>query len=124
MTDFYHDFGEDLQLDPEGALLDVSGGAATQQAILRRLCTNPQGYLFHVDYGAGLPARIGMPIREGETRALIVSQLALEAGIDQGQPVTVVLTSLAVSTFRCTLSYTDRDERVERRFTFNQDGTI
>ncbi|GBR06237.1 phage tail protein [Asaia siamensis] len=124
MTDLYHYFGEDLQLDDDGALRAADGSSATQQNILRRLCTNPQAYLWHAEYGAGLPSRVGTPIREVETQGLIVSQLALEASIDHDQPVTVTLTPLAVSTYRCAITYTEQGEEAEQVFTFNQSGTI
>ncbi|WP_025885229.1 hypothetical protein [Asaia prunellae] len=124
MTVLFHYFGEDLQLDQDGALRIVEGKLATQQNILRRLCTNPKAYLWHGDYGAGLPARIGTPIREAETRGLIVSQLSLEATINHDQPVTVTLTPLAVSTYRCTIAYTERGEEGRQIFTFNQSSTI
>ncbi|NVN02880.1 MULTISPECIES: phage tail protein [Asaia] len=124
MTDLYHYFGEDLQLDDDGALRAADGSLATQQNILRRLCTNPKAYLWHAEYGAGLPSRVGTPIQEVETQGLIVSQLALEASIDHDQPVTVTLTPLAVSTYRCTITYTEQGEEAGQVFTFNQSGTI
>ncbi|WP_438384079.1 phage tail protein [Asaia sp. BMEF1] len=124
MTDLYHYFGEDLQLDEEGALRSVDGALATRQNILRRLCTNPKAYLWHSEYGAGLPARVGTPIREVETQGLITAQLALEASIDHDQPVIVTLTPLAVSTYRCSITYTEQGEESGQIFTFNQSGTI
>ena len=39
--------------------------------ILRRLLTNPGDYLWHPDYGAGLPSRIGTVVNEAELTALI-----------------------------------------------------
>jgi len=124
MSDFYHVFGEDLFCDPAGSLREASGDLLTRQSILRRLCTNPGAYLWHVDHGAGLPARIGMPIAEVETRGLITSQLGLEAGVDQTQPVTVELQAKAPGTYLCTITYSGRDGSDRQTFTFNQDGTI
>lgn len=124
MSDFFHYFGEDLRCDENGALREASDALLTRQSVLRRLCTNPRAYLWHLTYGAGLPSRIGMPIAEDETRGLIVRQLALEAGIDQDQPVTVVLTPQAPGMYLCTISYTGSDMSGSQTVIFNQDGTI
>ncbi|RUT27440.1 phage tail protein [Asaia sp. W19] len=124
MMGLSHYFGEDLSLDQGGALNTVAGSLSTRQNILRRLCTNPGAYLWHIDYGAGLPSRVGQPVREDATKGLIARQLALEAGIDQKSPISVTLVPSGMSTYACTIAYSEQGEDTEQVFTFNQDGTI
>lgn len=122
MMDFSHQFGEDLQLAEDGTLGVASGTLVIRQSVVRRLCTNPADYLWHLGYGAGLPARIGMPIGETEVRGLIFSQLRQEAGIDQNRAVNVILTELGIGIYRCAIAYTDLGEGAQTELVINQNG--
>ncbi len=90
MNDLDQYFGSDISLTNTGDLMPVSGTAKGQQRIVRRLMTNPAtmnpdgstnvgDYLWHQDYGAGLPAKIGTVFNEAELRALIRGQMLLES---------------------------------------------
>lgn len=101
MADLSHNWGGDLSVSAGGDVATVSGLTMGQQRILRRLLTNPGEYLWHPDYGAGLPAFIGLPLDIGLVTGVIRAQLAGEKGVAQ-QPepqitVTVIPNGLAVS---------------------------
>ncbi len=89
MNDLYQYFGGDISLTNVGDLMTVDGTVKGQQRIIRRLMTNPAttnpdgttnapDYLWHPDYGAGLPAKIGQPISAAEIQAVIRQQMLLE----------------------------------------------
>jgi len=52
-----------------------------QQRILRRLLTNSTGYVWHMDYGAGLGAFVGVPASMHEIEAAIAAQMAKEPSV-------------------------------------------
>lgn len=79
MSDAHHWVGGDLAVSATGDLLAADGTLAGQQRVLRRLVTNAGEYVFHPDYGAGLPERVGSLLNVDELRALVRAQLALEA---------------------------------------------
>lgn len=78
MSDISHQWGSDLEVGPTGDLLLAAGQDLGQQRILRRLLTNPGGYLWHVDYGAGLGAFVGEPSAADQVESIIVTQMANE----------------------------------------------
>ena len=86
MADVGHDFSGDLQVGATGDLLVVDSFLESNQRILRRLLTNQRDYLWQPGYGAGLPKRIGQPVNEAETEALIRSQMFLEDSVSQTPP--------------------------------------
>jgi hypothetical protein len=72
--------------------MPVDGTIKGQQRIIRRLMTNPAttnpdgttnpgDYLWHQDYGAGLPAKIGQPFNETSLRSLILAQMMMEDSV-------------------------------------------
>lgn len=124
MTDLFHYFGQDLVCDQDGALACARETIGTRQSVLRRLCTNENDYLWHRSYGAGLPARIGTPLREAELQRLILAQLAMEARIDQDAPISVRIVASPPGGAACTITYTERGEAGQDSFSFNQDGTV
>ena len=83
MTEAAHYFGGDLALSATGDLLPADGIEESKQRILRRLLTNPGDYLWHPDYGAGLPSYIGRPLDAAALSSLIKSQMYAEGGVSQ-----------------------------------------
>jgi hypothetical protein len=83
MADLSHLWGADLQVSPTGDLALATGTALTQQRILRRLLTNPGDYIWHLDYGAGLPRFVGTPGAAGGIQAVIRGQICLGASVAQ-----------------------------------------
>lgn len=88
MKDIYHYFGNDLLVSATGDLQTVDGAVMGQQRILRRLLTNPGAYIWHPEYGAGLPAYVGALIDLPKIRALIRGQMLLESCVSKNpEPV-------------------------------------
>lgn len=81
MADAFLEWSGDLGLTPAGDLLLVEGADLTRQRIIRRLFTAVQGYLWHPEYGAGIPQRVGKPARERNIAALVRANIALESSV-------------------------------------------
>jgi hypothetical protein len=108
--DLYLDWNGDFQVSATGGLLFVSGDQQTQQRLIRRLMTAVNGYVFHPSYGAGLPQRIGRPGRVASIKAIVKSQLTLEATVDPTKPMNVTVTQPNPGTglFVIVVTYTTR----------------
>lgn len=89
LQDIDHTWGSDVALTPTGDFGRVSGLDRSKQRVLRRLMTPIKGYLFHRDYGGGLPERIGTILNLAEIRALIRTQMQLEASVSRASPIKV-----------------------------------
>lgn len=83
LNDLNHWVGGDVAVSATGDLGTVTADQRTQQRIVRRLVTNPGDYIFHPDYGAGLPQKIGQTLDVSALRGLIRTQVLLEAGVAQ-----------------------------------------
>lgn len=86
LCDISLNFGQDISLSSQNDLLTVSELERSKQRVLRRLLTNPGDYIWHTDYGAGLPAFVGQSLsgdRFDEIRSLITSQIFLEPSVSQ-----------------------------------------
>ncbi len=109
LADLDHFFGGDLGVSG-GDFATVTGTVRGQQRVLRRLLTNPGGYLFHPEYGAGLPTFVGLPLDAKKISAVIRSQLALEVCVAQlPAPLITVSQTSDPSSFTVGLQYNDAD---------------
>jgi hypothetical protein len=89
MAAIYHVWGEDLQVSVGGDLETASQITESDQAVLRRLLTNPGEYIFHPEYGAGLPRFVGADLSGGrysEIEAIVIGQMQLEDSVAQEPP--------------------------------------
>ena len=109
MSDLYLEWGGDFVASANGDLLLASGSDEARQAISRRLFTAVQGYVFHPDYGAGLPQKIGGPANTNALAALVRSQIALESAVDQSKPVDIGVHAdkNQLGLYTITISYTE-----------------
>lgn len=92
MADLWAEWNDDLQVSPTGDLLLADGDDMARQRITRRILTAVNGYIFHLEYGAGLPQRIGAPARQNQILAIVRSQIALETSVRQNPPPSVDVT--------------------------------
>lgn len=99
MPDIHHWYGDDLQLSPSGDLAVVDGIDLGNQRIVRRLMTAVEGYLWHLDYGAGIPQRIGDPLDLSLIEALVRSQIYLEASVARVPPPTITVSPILGGVF-------------------------
>lgn len=88
MNDAFHMMGGDLEVSATGDLRVASGTEAGQQRVLRRLLTNPGDYIWHLEYGAGVPRLVGDTATAAQVSAAIRGQMLLERGVSQSpEPV-------------------------------------
>jgi len=107
MSDAAHYFGQDWQLAANGDILLASGTLLTQQRVLRRLMTNASGYIWHLAYGAGLPAKVGLKTNQRAIQSIVRSQIFQEATVS-AVPAPVISTTVnATGTVILTVTYTD-----------------
>lgn len=83
LADIDHTWGGDVALSPTGDLGRVTRAKRSRQRVLRRLMTNPGDYIWHPEYGAGLPAKIGSNATASEIKGLILAQMKFEASVAQ-----------------------------------------
>lgn len=81
LNDLSQYVGGDLSPSGTGDLQTATGTLRGQQRVLRRLMTNPYDYVFHTDYGAGLPKYVGQPADIPKIRALIRGQIQMEDSV-------------------------------------------
>src|SRR5215469_95718 len=86
MPDLYLEWHDDLQADSSGDLLTVDGDVEVRQRLERRLFTAVKGYVWHPEYGAGLPQKIGLPLTVNEIKGVVAAQLGLEASVAPNPP--------------------------------------
>jgi phage baseplate assembly protein W len=95
MADLSLEWQGDFEPDATGDLLVVDGDDEVRQRLERRLFTARQGYVWHPEYGAGLPQKIGSVLTLAQIRSIVVSQIALEASVATNPPVQIEVTASA-----------------------------
>ena len=106
MSELNHYFGGDVSVNNTGDLLSIAGTTRSQQRLLRRLLTNQGAYIFHSDYGAGLPAKVGDTLDIPKLRALIRGQVQLEDSIAKTPEALISLSAIA-NGVTVNIKYTD-----------------
>jgi hypothetical protein len=86
------DWNGDLGVGPGGDICVAPIQAAVQERIIRRLLTNPGGYIWHTNYGAGLAGYVGEPYSPSVIESTVLSQLRLEVLV-AASPAPVVQTN-------------------------------
>jgi hypothetical protein len=109
MADLSHVFGSDLTLGPTGDLAVVSGPQEGLQRVLRRLLTNPGGYIWNLTYGAGLPAKVGQPVDANAIQAIIQTQMLLEPAVAKNPLPIVTVSTDNLGTVYAAVTYADAD---------------
>jgi hypothetical protein len=93
MADLSLEWQDDFAVDATGDLLVVDGDNEVRQRLERRLFTAVQGYIWHPEYGAGLPQKVGSVLSVPEIQAIVASQLALEASVAPNPPPQLSVTA-------------------------------
>ena len=89
MADLQHTFGSDLTISANGDILTSDGTQGGQERVLRRLLTNPKAYIWHLNYGAGLPGFVGRVANSLRTTAVAKAQMFLEAIVSRNPGPTI-----------------------------------
>lgn len=118
MNDLFHYFGGDLNASATGDLRPVSGPERTKQRILRRLLTNPGDYIWHPDYGAGLPRYVGSVIDVSQMQALVRGQVLLEESVAR-TPEPIVEVQTIPGGMTVTIQYVEADTNTPQLLSFN-----
>lgn len=93
MADLSLEWHGDFEIDASGDLLVVDGDDEVRQRLERRLFTAKQGYIWHPQYGAGLPQKIGSTLSVSQIRSIVASQLAMEASVATSPPAQLTVTA-------------------------------
>ena len=89
MSEVSLEWRDDFQIAANGDLLLCDSDVETRQRLERRLFTPQKGYVWHPDYGAGLPQRIGSPYTINQIRAIVDSQVYMEASVAPNPPAQI-----------------------------------
>lgn len=92
MPDVSLEWHSDFLIDATGDLLLSDGDDEVRQRLERRLFTAVQGYVWHPEYGAGLPQKIGSVYSREQIQAIVMSQINLEASVATSPPPQVTVT--------------------------------
>ena len=93
MADVSLEWNDDFVPDSTGDLLVVDGDDEVRQRLERRLFTAVQGYVWHPDYGAGLPQKIGSVLSVADIKSVCAAQLALEASVAPNPPAQLTVSA-------------------------------
>jgi hypothetical protein len=118
MTDIALEWNDDFQPDSTGDLMTVDGDDEVRQRLERRLFTAVNGYVWHPNYGAGLPQKIGSVLSVSEIRSVVNSQLALEASVAPFPPVILGVAASPNQPNLITISIQYFDNKANRTVSF------
>jgi phage baseplate assembly protein W len=105
MTDYWLDWQNDFLVSPQGGLVLVDGVDEARQRLMRRLCTAVKGYIWHPEYGAGLPQKIGDPWQPPTIEAIIRDQIGQEISVAQNPPPRINVSEVIAGIVSIDISY-------------------
>ena len=106
MTDFFLEWNNDFVVSPSGGLVLVDGDDEARQRLMRRLCTAVIGYIWHPEYGAGLPQKIGDPWEPTEIEAICRDQVNMETSVATFPPPLVNVAEVIPGMVSIDIAYT------------------
>lgn len=124
MPDFWHQFGEDLQLSVTGDLGLATDATLGQQRVLRRLLTNLSDYIWQPGYGAGLGQFVGQPSNAAGIRGVIRGQLFREAAVARMPEPTVDVRADDDGIVYVAIRYTDAPSDQAQILNFSLGGPV
>lgn len=86
MSDFWLDWHSDFIVSSKGGLVIATGDDYSRQRLQRRFMTAVHGYVWHREYGAGLPQKVGDPWSPSYIEAICQAQAVLEASVAPNPP--------------------------------------
>jgi hypothetical protein len=105
-------------IEPTGSAMPSCATVEGEQRVLRRLLTTPGSYIWHLEYGAGLPQYVGQPEPPSAINSIIMGQMFLEDSVAR-DPLPRVSTTDIVNGINVNISYADN--RVGRIVTLGFD---
>jgi hypothetical protein len=125
LADLDHFIGADLAPSGSGDLQAATGTLRGQQRVLRRLLTNPGDYIFHPEYGAGLPRYVGETADVPKIKALVQGQMLLEDAVARSPAPVVTVSPIASADgggFAISIRYVDAPSGQPVTLSFNVGG--
>lgn len=107
MADLALPWNGDLSLSGAGDLALVDDDDRVRQRIQRRLFTAVHAYVFHLDYGAGLPQKIGETFQPMQIESIVRAQLLVEESVSQVPPPTIAVAADASGLTVIDISYAE-----------------
>lgn len=107
MADFWLEWQGDFVASAQGGLVLAEGDDEARQRLQRRLCTPVFGYVWHKEYGAGLPQKIGDPWSVPSVEAICRSQVNLEASVAINPPPRVSVAEIEPGLVSIDVGYTN-----------------
>lgn len=117
MTDLALEWNDDFQVDATGDLRTVDGDDEVRQRLERRLFTSVQGYVWHPDFGAGLPQKVGSVLSVSDIKSVCAAQLALEATVAPSPPAQLTVVAQPGGLTAIGIQYWDAATGVSVSFT-------
>ncbi len=118
MPDIFSWYGEDIAVSPTGDLAQVDGLDRSNQRILRRLFTNLKDYLWHPDYGAGVPERIGQVVDVYAIETAVRTQIMKEAAVAKSPLPTITVQPIENGVF-VTIQYLNAETGQQSTLSFD-----
>ncbi len=109
MTDLALTMGGDLAFSAGGDLLTSTGTQAGVERVLRRILTNAGDYLWHLPYGAGLPAMVGQPANQARIVAIVRGQMMRETAVARTPAPIIDVATRADGVVLLHIQYADAD---------------
>lgn len=121
MADLSLEWNGDFEVSATGGLVLADGDDLARQRIVRRLLTAVQGYIWHPEYGAGLPQRIGRTAKALMLQSIVRSQIHMEASVAPMPAPRVVVTDVPDGNpglFVVAITYTEAATKVQKTLSF------
>src|SRR5437899_2076299 len=124
MPDLFGEWHQDLRHTLSGDLALADTVDLPRQRILRRLLTPIRGYLWHLEYGAGLPQKIGHLAVTANIEALIRANIALEASVVSSPPPKIKVTGFVTGLYVIEITYVEAILGEQVTLSFDTTGQI
>lgn len=122
MADVSFLLGGDLTLSPTGDIALADGTTLGEQRVLRRLLTIPKHYIWHVEYGAGIPRFVGQTVNVDRIKAVVKSQMFRERVVARSPAPVINVTSTTNGIVTLDIKYVDSTTLSPVALTFNLNG--
>lgn len=107
MADIFQWWRQDFAILPTGDLLVAEDTIEGEQRVVRRFLTSPGRYIWHLEYGAGLPQYVGQPALADAVASLMFGQMTLEDVVSQSPSPTIRVTANATGYMVADVKYVD-----------------
>jgi hypothetical protein len=122
MPDIQHTFGNDLTVSATGDIALSDTTQLGQERVLRRLLTAPKAYVWHLNYGAGLPRFVGLPANKPRIAAVARAQMYREAAVARAPAPAIAVDVQQTGVVTLSIAYSDAASLTPVVLNFNLNG--